>query len=268
MIRLFGRLLLALLMVGAVATNAMAQDSLLPATSLKEFPVLWQQTAAEYRALCYQAFNSANQQLNAIPKRTFRRQKLAIITDLDETILDNSYYDARLIVDKTKESYQQWKAWTAQSAATAVPGAVAFLQYAAQKGVTIFYVSNRDTADVKVTLANLQRLQLPNADEQHCLFMSSTSSKETRRLEVMQDYNVVLLLGDNLNDFSAVFEKRPVDQRLAATDSVMQEWGKRFIVLPNPTYGDWENALYRYQSNWTPAQKEAARLQWLNPKPR
>jgi predicted secreted acid phosphatase len=58
--------------------------------NLKTYPVLWQQTAAEYRALCYQAFNIAALRLNEISKKKLRKQKLAIITDLDETILDNS----------------------------------------------------------------------------------------------------------------------------------------------------------------------------------
>src|SRR5580765_474488 len=68
-----------------------------PETDLKLYPVLWQQTAAEYRALCYQAFNIAALRLNEIPGKKFRKEKLAIITDLDETILDNSYADAKLI---------------------------------------------------------------------------------------------------------------------------------------------------------------------------
>lgn len=228
-------------------------------TSIKEYPVLWQQTAAEYTALCYQAFNLATLRVNEIPRKAFKKEHLAIITDLDETILDNSYSEAELIKEGKGYSAADWKRWTNLSAATGVPGAVQFLQYANQKGITIFYVSNRDTSEVKTTLLNLQKLQLPDADTAHMLFLTNTSSKEARRQLIMKDFNVVLLLGDNLNDFTQAFEKGSIADRKIETDKVKQEWGKKFIVLPNSTYGEWENALYNYQHNLTPQQKEAMR---------
>ena len=42
-------------------------------TLFKEYPVLWQQTAAEYRALCFQAFNFATHRLKAISGKKNRR---------------------------------------------------------------------------------------------------------------------------------------------------------------------------------------------------
>jgi 5'-nucleotidase (lipoprotein e(P4) family) len=249
------------LVFSMVALKASAQDSLYQ-TSIKEYPVLWQQTAAEYRALCYQAFNIAKLRLGEIPKKKFRNDKIAIITDLDETILDNSYAEARLIKEG-KENNAAWKNWTSKSAATAVPGAVEFLQYAKQKRVSIFYISNRDTADVGVTLINLQKLQLPDADISHMLFLSNTSSKESRRQIVMKNYHVVMLLGDNLNDFLQAFEKKNIVDRFAETDKVKEEWGKKFIVLPNATYGEWENAIYDYEINLSSQQKETKRKEKL-----
>jgi 5'-nucleotidase (lipoprotein e(P4) family) len=223
---------------------------------MKEYPILWQQRAAEYRALCYQAFNLAALRLNQLPATKMRK---AIITDLDETILDNSYQQAELIANNQPYTNKSWKDWTDRSSATAVPGAVEFLQKAKQKGITIFYISNRDTSEVKSTLLNLQKLKLPNTDVAHMLFLSNTSSKEARRQLVMKKYSVVLLLGDNLNDFMQVFEKKNSDDRFAETDKVKAEWGKKFIVLPNPSYGEWENAIYDYDRTLTPEQKETKR---------
>jgi len=217
------------------------------ASVLKEYPVLWQQTAAEYRALCYQAFNLATLRVNQVPKEEFKKKKLAIITDLDETILDNSYSEAQLIKDGKQYSSQLWKEWTDSSKATGVPGAVEFLQFARKKGITIFYISNRNLASVHSTLINLQKLKLPNADTAHMFFQTDTSSKEKRRQLVMKKYNVVMLLGDNLNDFTSAFELRPIAQRFIETDKARNEWGKKFIVLPNATYGEWENAIYNYE---------------------
>ena len=241
---------------------SLAQDSAICRQQeiiIKELPVLWQQQAAEYRALCYQAFNIAALRLNELPKNKLRKQKLAIITDLDETILDNSFSEAQLIIDGKEHMAQTWKDWTSKSAATAVPGAVEFLQTAKQKGITIFYISNRDTAAVASTLINLKKLQLPDADTAHMFFLSNTPSKETRRQIVMSRYNVVMLLGDNLNDFMQVFEGKNTGDRSAETDNVKDEWGKKFIVLPNSTYGEWENAIYDYDRKLNPAEREAKR---------
>ncbi len=233
-------------------------------TEIKTLSVLWQQQAAEYRALCYQAFNLATMRIKQIPANDFKTSKLAIITDLDETVIDNSYSTAQLIKDGKEHSSETWKEWTDKSAATAVPGAVEFLQYAKQKGISIFYISNRDSsAALESTLVNLKELNFPDADAAHSLFLTNTSSKEERRKIVEKKYKVVMLLGDNLNDFMNVFEKKSIDERFAETDKVKNEWGKKFIVLPNCTYGEWENALYNYQKDISPDAKVEMRTTLL-----
>ena len=242
-----------------ITTKTSAQDSsnikITSAEILKLYPVLWQQNAAEYRALCYQAFYTATAQLNLISKKKLRKGKLVIVTDLDETILDNSYLEASLIKNNQSYSDAAWKHWTDQSEATAVPGAVEFLQYAKQKGIDIFYISNRDTSEIPSTFINLKKLQLPDADTAHMLFLSNTSSKETRRQIVSSKYEIVMLLGDNLNDFMNVFEKKNIADRLSETDNEKQEWGKRFIVLPNCTYGEFEGAWCNYNFRLSSQQK-------------
>ena len=242
------------LLILSLSVNAQEQ-------SLKVFPVLYQQTAAEYRALCYQAFNMAALRLNEIPKRKFRKQKLAIITDLDETVLDNSYVEAQLIKEGKEFSNAMWKNWTDKAAATEVPGAVEFFKKAKQRGATIFYISNRDSSALQSTLDNLIKLGLPDADLAHIMLQGkSSSSKEARRQAVAAKYNVIMLLGDNLIDFMNVFEKGSVDDRFAQTDQRKEEWGKKFIVLPNSIYGEWENALYNYErGKLTEAQRDAMR---------
>jgi 5'-nucleotidase (lipoprotein e(P4) family) len=252
------RLLLAMLLLGSAL---LAQEKPVFVNDQKLLSVLWQQHAAEYRALCYQAFNIAGLRLNEALK--LKKGRLAIITDLDETILDNSYSEARSLKEGTSYTPAGWKQWTDRSAATAVPGAVEFLQLAKKKGVTIFYISNRDTTELQSTMVNLRNLQLPNADLAHMLFLKTTSSKETRRQEVMKKYNVVMLLGDNLNDFTSAFEKGSIEKRFLETDKVRAEWGRKFIVLPNSTYGEWENAFTGYRRDLSRAQKDSVYLQLL-----
>ncbi len=239
-----------------------AQDSsTINAASMRLLqPVLWQQTAAEYRALCYQAYNLAALRLQQLPRKTKRKKNLAIITDIDETLFDNSPFEAQLVKDNVPYSEACWKQWVDKSEAAAVPGAVDFFIKAKQEGIHIFYISNRDSASIGATLINLQQAQFPDADSAHLLFKMSTSSKENRRQQVMMKYNVVMLLGDNLADFSFVFEHKTIGGRFAETDKVKEEWGKKFIVLPNPMYGDWESAWYNYRYDIKEGQKQTILL--------
>ncbi|EKD31758.1 MAG: Acid phosphatase [uncultured bacterium] len=230
---------------------------------IKMYPVLWHQTSAEYRALCYQAFNAARTYLETLIAKREPGEKFAIVTDLDETIIDNSYLEAKEIKKGVEYSSEGWKEWVGKSAATGVPGAVDFLHWAAGQNITIFYISNRSITDLKPTLENIKKLQLPNADEEHMLFLTTESTKEPRRQTVAKDYKVVMLMGDNLNDFSNLFEKKSIDDRKAETDKVKDEWGKKFIVLPNAIYGEWENAFYDYKRNLTPKEKETKRKDLL-----
>ena len=233
-----------------------AQDTLLLSgmKNAKLLPVLWQQHAAEYEALCYQAFNFATCRLNEMKLK--RKIKYAIITDVDETVLDNSYYEAGQLLLGNEFDMQSWKRWTGKSSASALPGALRFFQLAHRKGVEIFYISNRDSTEVSSTIENLSRLNFPNADQEHMLFLTGTSSKEPRRQAVAKNYQVIMMLGDNLNDFASVFEKKASDDRSREVDRMKDEWGRLFIVLPNATYGEWENALYDYSRKLSPSDKE------------
>ncbi len=228
---------------------------------------LYLQTAAEARALRYQAFNLATLRLKqALAKKHFTK-KPAVILDIDETILDNSPYEAYLI--KTGKSFPQgWKAWVNSAQAAALSGAKSFLTFADQKGVDIFYVSNRRIKFLQSTMQNLRKAHFPQVSKDHILLRTDTSSKEARRQTIAKTHHIVLLLGDNLNDFARVFEKKSITQRFAVTDSLQTHFGADFIVLPNPMYGDWEGAIYRYHWQMTEAQKDSARkaaLRAFNP---
>ena len=64
-------------------------------------------------------------------------------------------------------------------------------------------------------------------------------------------------MGDNLGDFSFLFDKKNTEERMQNVNSIAAEFGNRFIVLPNPTYGDWESSLYNYNYSLTQAQKDS-----------
>ena len=105
---------------------------------------VWTQNSAEYRALCYQAFNAAKMNLDALFFFEKEYDKpLAIIADVDETVLDNSPYDGKLILNNTTYNRESWVEWGNLEIAKAIPGSLEFLIYASEKNVEIFYISNR-----------------------------------------------------------------------------------------------------------------------------
>jgi 5'-nucleotidase (lipoprotein e(P4) family) len=97
------------------------------------------------------------------------------------------------------------------------------------------------------------------ADTLHLIPKKNESSKENRRLKIMEKYRIVLLAGDNLTDFSVVFDKTSLATRDAHTTALRNEFGKRFIVLPNTMYGDWENAMYNLYKSDSTKDKSAIR---------
>lgn len=220
--------------------------------------VLWYQASAEMRAMCYQSFNLAKIMLDQAIASNKPGKPLAIVTDIDETVVDNSPYEAANVLGNFGYP-TRWGEWISAAKAAAIPGAVEFMNYAVSKGVAIYYISNRKVGEMDATLKNMKALGFPMADEAHMLLRDKTSGKEERRQKVMENYNIVMLLGDNLNDFSEVFEKKSVDDRFEATDSLKSEFGKRFIVLPNPMYGDWEGAALKYNYNQTDQAKDSVR---------
>ena len=223
----------------------------------KIFATAYQQRSAEYRALCYQAFNIArfridqfNMQSSSLPK--------AIMTDIDETVLNNSPYEAHQLLKGKDYEDASWVEWTSKGIADTLPGAINFLQYAASLGIEIFYVTNRGEKERSGTLNNLKKFNFPNADNEHLLLKGNVSSKEERKKTIAQTHEIVMLMGDNMNDFSFLFEKKSPADRTKVADNFATDFGNRFIVLPNPVYGDWESSLYHFNYKLNPAQKDSA----------
>ncbi len=219
---------------------------------------LWMQTSAEYRALCFQAFNLAKMNLDAFLANYKGSKPVAVIVDADETVIDNSSYEAVFIDNDFGYSPATWSDWVAAAQARAIPGAKEFLNYAVSKKVEIFYVSNRRIKDYESTRKNLEALGFPFADQKHLLLRGKSRDKQKRRDQVAGDYAIAFFMGDNLNDFMNVFSGKSVAGRFAEVDRGREEFGRRFILLPNPTYGAWEGALYN--GNWRAGPTEIDRM--------
>ena len=265
--------------VAAAPASATADDNL--------NAVLWVQASAEYRALSEQTFRAAADHLDAALKEkhwdalvTAERGNAptglapAVIMDVDETVLDNSPYQARLVRDGKEFDDLSWDAWVAEKKAKPLPGVVDFAKAASAKGVTIVYLSNRAQHLQAATLANLRSAGLPVADDSVFLGLGTFvqgceqngSEKACRRQLAGRKYRVLMQFGDQLGDFVQVIANTP-DGRAQLGDEYADWFGERWWMLPNPTYGSWEPAMFNNDFSQPREARRAAKRQALDVAP-
>lgn len=242
------------------------RDPLLNAT-------LWMQTAVEYdgvtrgayrlagvmmeRALADSTWSADLEQAARRPTQ-YHDKPPAVVLDVDETVLDNSTYQARLIQDDERYKTESWRAWCREQQADAVPGARTFTQRADSLGVQVIYLTNRDASVERATRENLKTLGFPVHDDPDAVLTQGErpnwEEKAPRRAWVADRYRVLLLIGDNLGDFV-----EPADTTLAARQRMgnqhQQFWDERWIALPNPQYGSWEGALFEFDYGLSPREQ-------------
>ncbi|MCR6625869.1 MAG: 5'-nucleotidase, lipoprotein e(P4) family [Pseudoxanthomonas sp.] len=246
--------------------------------------VAWVQTSVEYRAITTQTFRAAADHLDVALKEKHwdalvpsergnaaTGLKPAVVMDVDETVLDNSPYQARLIRDGKEYDEISWDQWVAEKKAKPLPGVVDFAKAAAEKGVTILYISNRAVHLKEATLANLREAGLPVADDSVFLGLGTVlegceqngSEKNCRRRLAGQQYRVLMQFGDQIGDFVQV-EANTRDGRQALFDEYDDWFGERWWMLPNPTYGSWEPALFNNAWDQPPAARTQAKRDALD----
>ena len=256
----------------AWAAPVVAQDP--PANDLLN-AVLWMQRSVEYKASALTAFALARLRLDqaltepswtAAPKeQTGAYQTLppAVILDIDETLLDNSGYQAWMALKDTTFDPKTWNAYVNTVSSVAIPGAVEFAKYAAARGVKVFYVSNRTAEEEPATRKNLEKLGFPLDDKLDTVLMTREqpdwgSAKGTRRAHVARSYRVLLNVGDNFGDF--VDEYRGTEaERQKVLEAHQDRWGREWIMLANPSYGSFESAPYKHDFKLSNGDKRKAK---------
>ena len=180
-------------------------------------------------------------------KKPFAKKPPAVILDIDETVLDNSPLQGQLILDGTGFDAKTFTEWVDKADASWVPGAKAFLDYAKSKEVKVFFVTNRPKEYEASTRRNFEKLGYDLSATEDTVLMRNeqkdwTSDKSTRRAHVAENYRVLLLMGDDLNDF--IFALGSAKERKEAVMPYVDNFGADWFLLPNPLYGSWESALY------------------------
>lgn len=231
--------------------------------------VAWTQTAIEHNLIYMQTYRDAESRLlgalkdprwDALPRddrmAPIKGLKPAVVLDIDETVLDNSPYQARLIKQGGEYNEASWAAWCKEEIARALPGAVEFTQFAARHGIAVIYISNRAKDLDKVTLENLRKAGLPVSGPQALLDLGTLvkgckqigTEKGCRRQLVSRKYRVLMQFGDQIGDFVDVSANNDASRRRAMAP-YMSWIGTRWFVLPNPTYGAWQAALFN--NDWS-----------------
>lgn len=221
---------------------------------------LWLKSG-EGRALSYQAFNLAKMMFDKAAAENKGKVKLAVITDIDDTIVDTSQYTTQIIAAGEERHTPSWNKWVMENTGRPLPGAVEFMNYVVNQGGDVYYITNRQTPVKDATINALATLGFPQANSEHVFVRDKNlpRSKEGRRQIVAKDHKIALLMGDNLEDFSDVFEPTSTTDRMNAVHKESTKFGTYYIVLPNPMYGTWERAIYHSKSGLTPEEKEKMR---------
>ncbi|BDI20716.1 lipoprotein E (plasmid) [Nostoc cf. commune SO-36] len=264
--------------------------------------VNWVQQSGEYRALTYQAFNIAKLTFDTAKSKNIARP--AIIVDIDETVLDNSPYQAGLLDTNNGFQLTTWNQWIKAEKAKSVPGAVELVNYVNKNGGKVFFISNRDEKSAKnskitdleiATINNLKAVGFTGVNEQTVLlkgeFTKIIDGKENTskqwRVDAVKNgsadgkrYTVIALIGDNLNDFDETIGKNN-QQRRDHVDNNRKNYGMfnitkgivkpAYIAIPNPMYGNWETGIYnplafKKQSSFdmSPGERNQQRKESLN----
>ncbi|MGA0587937.1 5'-nucleotidase, lipoprotein e(P4) family [Dyella sp. KRB-257] len=239
--------------------------------------VVWTQTAIEHDLLFMQTYRDAQMQLlkalkdphwDALSKddrvAPLKGLKPAVVLDVDETALDNSPYQARLIKSGGEYNEADWAAWCKEEAARALPGAVAFTRFAARHGIAVIFISNRAKDLDSVTLDNLRKVGFPVSGPDAFLGLGTFvegceqigTEKGCRRQLISRKYRVLMQVGDQIGDFADVIANN-AEGRQQAMAPYLAWIGTRWFILPNATYGSWEPALFN--NDWTLPRDERRR---------
>lgn len=241
--------------------------------------LLWMQTSAEYQAAALAAYATARAALDralADPSWTAALEQgggaadkpPAVILDLDETVFDNTAYNAWLVSTGQAFSAQTFADFIEEKISPPVPGAVEYMKYAASRGVALFFISNRNATLKAASLEALAALGVKVGAENLLLKRERRDwgvQKGTRRTVVAERYRIVQIVGDALGDFVDDYGVT-IRQRTQEVRSHAGFWGSKWIMLPNPVYGNWEAAAYEYNvkldEQGRRAEKRRALIPW------
>jgi 5'-nucleotidase (lipoprotein e(P4) family) len=175
------------------------------------------------------------------------RKPLAVVLDVDETALLNLGYEYDQAAQNRSYDAKRWSDWerTGVGAVAPVPGAAKALGAIRASGVKVIFNTNRTAENAAYTELALDAAGLGPARHLKELFLEGDapggSAKDARRALIASRYCVVAMAGDQLGDFTDLFNSKGLQifgrRETAMTGRIAQMWGNGWFVLPNPVYG-------------------------------
>ena len=224
-----------------------------PVSSNLYMAVKWYRNSSEQKAIYLQIFRLAAQEIQAeVKEKKFKPKTWGVTMDIDETILDNSDYQAMLAAKCASFNPVTWKNFIETEASTAIPGAVEFTKEIHSLGGRINLVSGRTEDLRKATISNLNKygfvydqviLSTPNVNgmEKNHLFNAIAEGKLPSQIKDKQ--NIIAYLGDNIQDFPNSEQSVMIKQ--STSSSAYAKFGRQYFVFPNPMYGTWPKNEYK-----------------------
>jgi acid phosphatase len=234
----------------------------------------WVRSAAEYDALTMQTYQVAARNLDvlladkswsAMPgQQGAESLPPAIILDVDETSLSNIGFQEQLLKDGVF-SHREFDRWHINNAANRMFGAPEFIALAREKGVEVFFITNRPCQPLDfaapgpcpqegITLQDLAESGIAT-DADHLMLVGEEPDwereKRGRQELIARSHRVIMLFGDDLGDFLPCVRAKPVAPCPAASaadrDRLTLEyggyWGFGWYMLPNPMHGSWTSYI-------------------------
>jgi acid phosphatase len=269
----------------AIAVAALLATGNLQAEEVKQhdltFATLWMQTSVEFQGHALGTYRAAEVMLDraladknwtAAPAEQsgdYANKPPAVILDVDETVLDNSAYQVWMLKNGESFNPKSWGKFVNDVMSTPIAGSLEFTKAAAEKGVKIFYVSNRTGDLEEATRKNLEKYGYPMGGNVDTVILKKerpewkSSKKGVRRAHIAKDYRVLMVMGDNFGDFVDGY-KGSVSERQTLFEDHNDMWGTKWIVIGNPSYGSFSSAPFGHNWKKSSAEKRAAILDSMN----
>ena len=191
----------------------------------------------------------------------------AVVFDVDETVLSNLGFEYDDAVHPGRPyDEKRWQAWerTGADKVAPTPGSVRALGVMRQMGVTVVFNSNRSAANADATRAAIEGAGLGPAVHRETLYLAGDdamgSKKDGRRATIAAKYCVIAMGGDQLGDFSDLFNagvSPPARRAAVLTEPLITKFGAGWFVLPNSVYGTALKGgiddVFPADKRWTPA---------------
>ena len=145
-------------------------DGVTSADPLEQRPGLrWLRRSAEYSIIVQSIYRNAGVTLASIVADRQSETPWIVAMDADETVLDNSRFEAARVEEGFGFDETKWRQWIGSSRSSAVPGSVAFIEDVFRLGGKVALITDRPLDLTLDTRRNLEKIGVDVDPERLCI---------------------------------------------------------------------------------------------------